>query len=405
MGAPDDNGGIGAAWAFGAVGDQWTEQPELVAGAVESGAGKFGASVAIASGGYLALVGAPMSAGGQGQAITFEADYNTHVWSRRQRMDVTGVRVGDHFGASVAMSNNGSAAVVGAPGASSGAGDVHPYTYFDLQSPNWIIQPVIESPAAGANFGATVALAGGGMDVVIGAPLAGNGDGIAYEYRANGSGMQEAVFHDPAGATGGHFGASVAFGSMWSSRVIVGAPGENSGAGAAYDVDDAHGVNWAQQGAALTPAGAPGAGDGYGAAVAMSLDDPPSALIGAPGAGAGDGAATHFISTPMTVPGQPTNVQATAGVESADVTWNAPDSTGGSPISDYTVTSSPGGFTCHPVTIVRSCTVAGLQGGQSHTFTVTASNGVGRRSSSRGARRAVSLPATASTSTWAEPGS
>lgn len=47
-----------------------------------------------------------------------------------------------------------------------------------------------------------------------------------------------------------------------------------------------------------------------------------------------------------TVPGAPTGVSAVAGNASATVSWSAPGSDGGSPITGYTVTSSPGAKTC-----------------------------------------------------------
>jgi hypothetical protein len=58
------------------------------------------------------------------------------------------------------------------------------------------------------------------------------------------------------------------------------------------------------------------------------------------------------------------------------VTWTAPASTGGSAITGYTVTSSPGAKTCTTAGTL-GCTVSGLINGTAYTFTVTATNGVG----------------------------
>ena len=89
-----------------------------------------------------------------------------------------------------------------------------------------------------------------------------------------------------------------------------------------------------------------------------------------------------------TVPGAPTNVSAVAGSGQATVTWNAPASDGGSPITGYTVTSSPSGGTATP-TGPTSANVTGLTNGQSYTFTVRASNSVGP-----GPASAASIPVT-----------
>ena len=79
--------------------------------------------------------------------------------------------------------------------------------------------------------------------------------------------------------------------------------------------------------------------------------------------------------TPSYPPGAPTNVKATVGRGEATVTWSAPAYAGSYPITDYEVTSSPGAKSCLSKT--TSCTVSGLTGGQSYTFTVRALNGAG----------------------------
>ena len=76
-----------------------------------------------------------------------------------------------------------------------------------------------------------------------------------------------------------------------------------------------------------------------------------------------------------TTPGAPTIGTATAGNAQASVTFTAPVSNGGSAITGYTVTSSPGGLTATGT--ASPITVSGLTNGTAYTFTVRATNSVG----------------------------
>ena len=73
-----------------------------------------------------------------------------------------------------------------------------------------------------------------------------------------------------------------------------------------------------------------------------------------------------------TTPSAPNSALAVAGDGQAVISWGAPSSNGGSPISGYTVTSNPTGFNC--TVLALTCTISGLTNGQSYTFTVTATN-------------------------------
>jgi hypothetical protein len=83
-----------------------------------------------------------------------------------------------------------------------------------------------------------------------------------------------------------------------------------------------------------------------------------------------------------TVPGAPTAVTASAGDAQASVKWTAPASDGGSPITAYTVTSSPVGGSTTVLGPATSATVTGLTNGTAYTFTVTATNAVGTSTAS-----------------------
>ena len=80
-------------------------------------------------------------------------------------------------------------------------------------------------------------------------------------------------------------------------------------------------------------------------------------------------------ATPINVPGVPTNVTATASNGQATVSFIPPADNGGSAITRYTVTSSPGDITAADLS--TTITVKGLSNGVDYTFTVTASNAAG----------------------------
>ncbi|MEI2302278.1 putative Ig domain-containing protein [Ensifer sp. MJa1] len=96
----------------------------------------------------------------------------------------------------------------------------------------------------------------------------------------------------------------------------------------------------------------------------------------------------------------PTGVSATAGDTQATVAFVAPASTGGSAITDYTVTSNPAGITATGAS--SPITVTGLANGTSYTFTVTANNIIGSGTDSA-ASNAVT-PKAPQTIIFANPG-
>ncbi|MDQ1634565.1 MAG: large repetitive protein, partial [Frankiaceae bacterium] len=100
--------------------------------------------------------------------------------------------------------------------------------------------------------------------------------------------------------------------------------------------------------------------------------------------GAGPSATSALVTpaVPLTPPGPPAAVVAHAASASATVTWLPPASNGGSPITGYTVTSSPDGRSTTVGGSAVSAQLTGLTNGTSYTFTVRATNAKGSSAAS-----------------------
>lgn len=113
----------------------------------------------------------------------------------------------------------------------------------------------------------------------------------------------------------------------------------------------------------------------------------------------GPSSVTNNVGAVATAPAQMAAPVATAGDASASVAFVAP-SNGGSAITGYTVTSSPGGFTGTGTT--SPINVASLTNGTAYTFTATATNGIGTSTPSP-ASNSVSPAAAGATYTTLNP--
>ena len=166
--------------------------------------------------------------------------------------------IGDAFGSAVSI--DGTVALVASPmadGVGADSGAVYVYN-FDGVAWNEIAKLTASDAAAGAHFGASVAL--NGSRLVVGAPGANGGDGSAYAFSFDGAVWSEDAVLSPAGlAAGAAFGSSVA---IDGSSAVIGAPS----ASAAYVFVDAGG--WSQEAALGALGSVPG--DNFGAGVTIN---------------------------------------------------------------------------------------------------------------------------------------
>jgi hypothetical protein len=95
----------------------------------------------------------------------------------------------------------------------------------------------------------------------------------------------------------------------------------------------------------------------------------------------------------ITVPDAPIITCVTAGDGQVDITFDAPTNDGGSTITGYTTTSSPGNFTGSIAQAGSgTITVTGLSNGTAYTFTITATNELGTSSPSSASNSVTPQP-------------
>ncbi len=272
----------GAAYVF--TGPGWTTQQKLTA-ALGASNDNFGFSVALSSDGSTALVGAYGVKSGQGAAYVFTGS----GWGQQQPLTAAGGANNDFFGISVALSSDGSTALVGATNVVTG-GAAYVFT-----GSGWSAQQKLTDPGGASRdlFGNSVALSSDGGTALVGAPGVNSDHGAAYVFTSTGWSQQQALL-DPGGVKDDDFGSSVAL-SGDGSTALVGALYENSHYGAAYAYT---GSGWSQQQQLTATGGAPNGQ--FGSSVALSSDGS-TALVGAEYADSYQGAAYVFTLPPTAV--------------------------------------------------------------------------------------------------------
>ena len=335
IGAPNDDGNLGAAWVFApststsTSGSPWMQQSakltdgeepssagqgeaarrdgeedgaeetdgEEASGAAESAEeaiadGHFGRGVALSGDGNTALVGAPRENGGDGVVWVFTRSGST--WTRQQQLTGGDESGAGWFGRSVAVSADGDTAFVGGLVDHGDAGAVWVFT---RSGSTWSQQGAKLTGGAEESglgkFGSSVALSANGEVAVIGAPADANKLGAVWVFTRSGStwSQQGAKLTGGAEESGlGKFGSSVAL-SANGEVAVIGAPADANKLGAVW-VFSALRIDLVAAGREANRRWEAGQGE-FGNGVALS-EDGEVALIGAPGDASKLGAAWEF---------------------------------------------------------------------------------------------------------------
>jgi len=117
-GAPFDNGTTGSAYVFARSGNTWSQQAQL-SGSAASGNPQQGRSVAISSDGSTAIVGGPLdrdsNSGPAGAAWVFTRNVNNTWVQQGVKLVATNSAHAPELGSGIALSPDGNTAVIGGP--------------------------------------------------------------------------------------------------------------------------------------------------------------------------------------------------------------------------------------------------------------------------------------------------
>ncbi|MEA2334463.1 MAG: hypothetical protein QOG40_953, partial [Solirubrobacteraceae bacterium] len=276
IGGPSDNSGAGAAWVFTRSGSTWSQQGPKLLGSQETGKGHFGNDVALSDDGTTAMIGGPGDSSSVGAAWVFTRSGST--WEPQGPKLTGGGEIGTgRFGFRVALSGDGASALIGGPGDSANAGAAWVFT---RSGSTWEqLSKLSGSGEIGkGEFGVSVALSGDGNTGLVG----GGGDngerGAAWVFARSGAAWEQQgpklTGGDEVG--NGRFGFRVAL-SEDGNTGLIGGGSDDGEIGAAWAFTRS-GSTWEQQGPKLTGGGEVGKGH-LGYSLALSADGD-TALIG-----------------------------------------------------------------------------------------------------------------------------
>jgi hypothetical protein len=274
----------GSAYVFVRSGNSWSQQAKLTA-ADGVATDNFGISVSLNHDGNTALVGAwynDTAAGNAGCAYVFVRSGSS--WSQMPKLTAADGAASDYFGRAVSLSRDGATALVGASEDDSGRGSAY---VFVCDGSSWSQQAKLTAADRSGNdyFGKSVALSGDGSTALVGAyqdDIASVANaGSAYVFGRSGvSWSQQQQLTAADGAADDYFGSSVALSRAGDVALVTAFGDDTAGgtdAGSAY-VFVRSGGSWSQQGKLTAADGA--ASDYFGNSVFLSSDGS-TALVGA----------------------------------------------------------------------------------------------------------------------------
>ncbi|MCX6112085.1 MAG: chitobiase/beta-hexosaminidase C-terminal domain-containing protein, partial [Proteobacteria bacterium] len=249
-----------AAESIITISDQITNTTPTV---ITSGSTSTPISMPFNGGNVISLVVTSTWDGAVNKTYTLNGKRGITVQEAYIKKDTTPVDL-DQFGKAMAMYGNTLA--VGAENINGNKGAV--YIFTRDSGGNWSQTQVFSGATSGDLFGSSVAVYNNLL--VVGARGKNNNTGAVYVFMSNGGNWSLtalAVLTASNGTIGDNFGRSVATNG---SRIVVGADGQDLGAGEVYIFYGSPGTSWSQE-AALKASNAD-RGDAFGFSVSISTD-------------------------------------------------------------------------------------------------------------------------------------
>ena len=289
-GDEDPNGSeAGSAYVFENRSGSWSQQTKLTASDGDSN-DNFGFSVDLSSNGTIALIGAPddNDPNGEEAGSMYVFTDSGQSWSQQAKLVPSDGDNTDRFGWDVALSGSGTTALGGAYQDQDPNGEKAGSVYaFNTSGGSWSQQAKIAPNDADSDdeFGWSVAVSGDGTTALIGARRDedpnGYRAGSAYVFdSAGGSWSQQAKFAPRDGDSNDEFGQSVALSSDGTTALVGAWAADNPNgedAGSVYVFDSASG-SWEQRAKLTADDG--DSNDDFGQSVAVSSDGA-TGLVGA----------------------------------------------------------------------------------------------------------------------------
>lgn len=245
LGAPNDsdpNGEFaGSAYIFADDGGTWSQVAKLAADDGDS-RDHFGAAVGLSGDGTTALVGADRDEDPNGEQAGSVYVYTATSgdWSQGAKLSASQGTDSEYFGSTLALSSDGTTALIGSTGYDGSTGAA--YVFRSSNTWEQTAQLTASDGDSGDEFGTSVAVSEDGVSALVGASRDedphGDLAGSAYLFtESDGSWSQQAKLAASNGETGDQFGWSVGL-TGYGPTALVGAvfdDGQNgTNAGSAY---------------------------------------------------------------------------------------------------------------------------------------------------------------------------